>query len=55
MLDEAGMFMLLSYCILEFNGAKGGNMLAILLEPLRAAFLPHDCHDEEGQSRLRKM
>ena len=31
MLDEAGMFMLLSCCILEFNGAKGGNMLAILL------------------------
>ena len=48
MLDEAGMFMLLSCCILEFNGAKGGNMLALLLEPLRAAFPSHDCLDEEG-------
>jgi hypothetical protein len=39
MLDEAGMFMLLSCCILEFNGAKGGNMLAILLSSSEQLFL----------------
>jgi hypothetical protein len=54
-LDEAGMFMLRSCCNLEFNGTKGRNMLAILSEPLRAAFPPHDCLDEEGESRLKKM
>jgi hypothetical protein len=39
MLDEAGMFMLLSCCILEFNSAKGGNMLAILLSSSEQLFL----------------
>src|SRR5260370_38900622 len=33
------MFMLLSCCILEFNGAKGGNMLAILLSSSEQLFL----------------
>ena len=39
MLDEAGMFMLLSYCILEVNGTKGGNMSAILLSSSEQLFL----------------
>lgn len=39
MLDEAAMFMLFSRCILEFNSAKGGNMLAILLSSSEQLFL----------------